>query len=198
MNRLRSTAVALVLAAGALSLGACATEKYVNQHVAVVDQKAQATQGQVDQQGQALQQHDTRLAQLDQATKDAMQRADAANKAAAGKFTYAPVLTDDSIKFNASSAKLTAEAQTRLMDLVNKLKADNKAVYVEIQGHTDSRETTRIGQARAEAVRAFMNQQGVALNRMQTIDYGKEQPVASNTTRDGRAQNRCVVLVVLA
>ena len=198
MNRLKSTVAALALSAAALSLGACATEKYVNQHVAVVDQKAQATQGQVDQQGQALQQHDGRLAQLDQATKDAMQRADAANKAAEGKFAYAPVLTDDSIKFNASSAKLTAEAQTRLMDLVNKLKADNKNVYVEIQGHTDSHESTRIGQMRAEAVRQFMNQQGVALNRMQTIDYGKEQPVASNTTRAGRAQNRCVVLVVLS
>ena len=198
MNRLRSSALALVMAAGALSLGACATEKYVNQHVAVVDQKAQATQSQVDQQGQALQQHDSRLAQLDQATKDAMQRADAATQAAQGKFTYTPVLTDDSIKFNAQSAKLTAEAQTRLMDLVNKLKADNKAVYVEIQGHTDSREPMTIGQKRAEAVRAFMNQQGVALNRMSTIDYGKEQPVAANTTKAGRAQNRCVVLVVLA
>jgi outer membrane protein OmpA-like peptidoglycan-associated protein len=198
MTRLKSTVAALALAAGALSLGACATEKYVNQHVAVVDQKAQATQGQVDQQGQALQQHDTRLAQLDQATKDAMQRADAANKTAEGKFAYTPVLTDDSIKFNASSAKLTAEAQTRLMDLVNKLKADNKNVYVEIQGHTDSHEATRIGQMRAEAVRQFMNQQGVALNRMASIDYGKEQPVSTNATRAGRAQNRCVVLVVLA
>lgn len=198
MNRLRSSAVALVLAAGSLSLGACATEKYVNEHVAVVDQKAQATQGQVDQQGQALQQHDTRLAQLDQATKEAMQRADEANKAAAGKFSYTPVLTDDSIKFNPQSAKLTAEAQTRLMDLVNKLKADNKAVYVEIQGHTDSREPMSVGQKRAEAVRQFMNQQGVALNRMATIDYGKTQPVADNTSRAGRAQNRCVVLVVLA
>jgi len=198
MNRLKSSVAALSLTAAALSLGACATEKYVNQHVAVVDQKAQATQAQVDQQGQALQQHDTRLAQLDQATKDAMQRADAASKAAAGKFAYTPVLTDDSIKFNASSAKLSAEAQTRLMDLVNKLKADNKNVYVEIQGHTDSHETTRIGLARAEAVRQFMNQQGVALNRMSTIDYGREQPVATNDTRAGRAQNRCVVLVVLA
>lgn len=198
MNRLKSSVAALALAASALSLGACATEKYVNQHVAVVDQKAQATQAQVDQQGQAIQQHDTRLAQLDQATKEAMQRADEANKAAAGKFSYTPVLTDDSIKFNASSAKLTAEAQTRLMDLVNKLKADNKNVYVEIQGHTDSREARRVGLARAEAVRQFMNQQGVALNRMSTIDYGKEQPVATNSTRAGRAQNRCVVLVVLA
>jgi outer membrane protein OmpA-like peptidoglycan-associated protein len=198
MNRLKSSVAALALTASALSLGACATEKYVNQHVAVVDQKAQATQSQVDQQGQALQQHDSRLAQLDQATKDAMQRADAANKAAEGKFAYTPVLTDDSIKFTNQSAKLTAEAQTRLMDLVGKLKSDNKNVYVEIQGHTDSREPMTIGQRRAEAVRQFMNQQGVALNRMATIDYGKEMPVADNKTKAGRAQNRCVVLVVLS
>jgi outer membrane protein OmpA-like peptidoglycan-associated protein len=198
MNRLKTSVAALALTAAALSLGACATEKYVNEHVAVVDQKAQSTQAQVDQQGQTLQQHDQRLGQLDQATKDAMQRADAANKAAQGKFTYTPVLTDDSIKFTNQSAKLTAEAQTRLMDLVNKLKTDNKNVYVEIQGHTDSREPMSIGQKRAEAVRQFMNQQGVALNRIQTIDYGKEQPVASNDTRAGRAQNRCVVLVVLS
>ena len=198
MNRLKSSVAALALTATALSLGACATEKYVNEHVAVVDQKAQATQSQVDQQGQSLQQHDSRLAQLDQATKEAMQRADAANKAAEGKFSYTPVLTDDSIKFNNQSAKLTAEAQTRLMDLVNKLKSDNKNVYVEIQGHTDSREPTSIGRKRAEAVRQFMNQQGVALNRMATIDYGREQPVADNKTRAGRAQNRCVVLVVLS
>jgi outer membrane protein OmpA-like peptidoglycan-associated protein len=188
---------ALALTATALSLGACATEKYVNQHVAVVDQKAQATQAQVDQQGQAIQQHDARLAQLDQATKDAMQRADAATTAAQGKFTYTPVLTDDSIKFNNQSAKLTAEAQTRLMDLVNKLKTDNKNVYVEIQGHTDAREPMTIGQRRAEAVRTFMNQQGVALNRMSTIDYGKEQPIADNKTRAGRAQNRRVAVIVL-
>jgi outer membrane protein OmpA-like peptidoglycan-associated protein len=188
----------LALTAATLSLGACATEKYVNEHVAVVDQKAQATQSQVDQQGQAISQHDSRLAQLDQATKDAMQRADAANQAAQGKFTYTPVLTDDSIKFNYQSAKLTAEAQTRLMDLVNKLKSDNKNVYVEIQGHTDAREPMSIGEKRAQAVRQFMNQQGVALNRMASIDYGKEQPIADNKTRAGRAQNRCVVLVVLS
>src|ERR1700753_2173809 len=118
MNRLKSSVAALALTAAALSLGACATEKYVNQHVAVVDQKAQATQGQVDQQGQALQQHDARLAQLDQATKDAMQRADAANTAAQGKFTYTPVLTDDSIKFNAQSALLTAEDQAPMLGVV--------------------------------------------------------------------------------
>lgn len=198
MYRFRSSAVALVLAAGALSLGACASEKYVNEHVAAVDAKAQATQGQVDAQQQAVQAHDARLAQLDQTTRDAMQRAQDAGKLAEGKFVYTQVLSDDSIKFPAKSAKLSSEAETRLLDLVNKLKADNKNVYIEIQGHTDATEAGRLGDARAQAVRAFMNKQGVALNRLAAISYGKEQPLASNNTRAGRAQNRCVVVVVLA
>jgi peptidoglycan-associated lipoprotein len=43
-----------------------------------------------------------------------------------------------------------------------------------------------------------MNEQGVPLNRMATISYGADQPVAPNKTREGRAQNRRVVLVVMA
>jgi outer membrane protein OmpA-like peptidoglycan-associated protein len=47
-------------------------------------------------------------------------------------------------------------------------------------------------------VRLFLNEHGVALNRMATISYGEKDPVASNKTRNGRAQNRRVVLVVMA
>ena len=46
-------------------------------------------------------------------------------------------------------------------------------------------------------MRRFLNQQGVALNRMATISYGKDSPVAPNNTSEGRAQNRRVVIVVL-
>lgn len=112
------------------------------------------------------------------------------------------VLSDDSVKFPVNRAKLSPEAQTRLLDFVQKLKGDNKNVYLEIQGHTDDTGSQpinmKLGEARAEAVRLFMNQQGVALNRMATISYGDGAPVASNKTRDGRAQNRRVVVVVLA
>ncbi len=69
------------------------------------------------------------------------------------------------------------------------------------RGHTDntgSREVNkRLGAERAEAVRAFLNQNGIALNRIATISYGDESPVASNKTRAGRAQNRRVVIIVL-
>jgi peptidoglycan-associated lipoprotein len=187
--------IAGVAVTAALSLSACATKDYVNTHVAAVQTQVDSLQGQQHDQG-------AQLAQLDQTSRDALQRAEAAGKLAEGKFMYQMVLSDDSMKFPLSSAQLSPEAQTRLMDFVQKLKADNKNVYLEIQGYTDNTGSPdanlRLGQERAEAVRRFMSLQGVALNRMSTISYGDGQPTAPNSTRVGRAQNRRVVLVVLA
>jgi peptidoglycan-associated lipoprotein len=184
-----------LMLASTLSLGACATQDYVDKHVAPV--QAQVTDVQGHQQAQ-----DQQLAQLDQTTRDALQRAEAANKLAEGKFLYQMVLSDDSVKFPVDGSKLSPEAQTRLMDFISKLKSDNKNVYLEIQGHTDATGdksfNERLGEQRAEAVRLFMNQQGVPLNRMATISYGPDAPVAPNNTREGRAQNRRVVLIVMA
>ena len=189
-----SAMAAAALALGALSLGGCATEGYVNKHVAVVQDQVNGVQGQV-------QAHDAHLAQLDQTSQDALNRANAAGKLAEGKFLYSMVLSDDSVKFPVDGSKLSPEAQTRLSDFATKLKTDNRNVYLEIQGHTDNLGSAdnnlRLGEQRAEAVRRYMNEQGVALNRMSTISYGQDRPVASNKTRDGRAQNRRVVIVVL-
>ena len=92
--------------------------------------------------------------------------------------------------------------QTKLKALADQLKTDNKNVFLEIQGHTDATGkpdyNMMLGQERAEAVRLFLNQQGVALNRMDTISYGETAPVADNKTKAGRAQNRRVQIVVLA
>jgi peptidoglycan-associated lipoprotein len=179
----------------ALGLGGCATKGYVREQVGVVDAKETATEAQVAN-------HQAHLTQLDRTTQEALDRAEAAHKLAEGKFLYSVVLSDDSVKFPTSSSQLSPEAKTRLLDLVQKLKDENKNVYVEIQGHTDGAGSKpgnmRLGEARAEAVRLFMNQQGVALNRMATISYGADVPVASDKTAAGRAQNRRVVLVVLA
>ena len=185
MSKLTMAGVLLV---GAMSVAGCATEDYVNKHVAVVQDQVTA--------------HDQHLSQLDQGTRDALQRAEAAGKLAEGKFLYQMVLSDDSVKFPLDSSQLSPEAQTRLMDFVQKLKSDNKNVYVEIQGNTDITGPKNfnmvLGEQRAEAVRRFMNEQGVPLNRMATISYGADQPVAPNNTREGRAQNRRVVVIVMA
>jgi len=180
---------------GGLALTGCATQRYVDTHVAAV--QSQVTDVQGHQQAQ-----DAQLSQLDQSTREALQRAEAANKLAEGKFVYSMVLSDDSVKFPVDSSQLSTEAQTRLADFANKLKSDNRNVYLEIQGYTDTTGSpstnTRLGADRAEAVRRFMNQQGVPLNRMNTISYGEDQPVAPNSTRAGRAQNRRVVLIVMS
>jgi outer membrane protein OmpA-like peptidoglycan-associated protein len=196
-----STLVLTVLAAGALSLGGCATKGFVRDQVGAEDAKLQTTQGQVTAEQAAQQADEAHLGQLDQNTKDALARAEAAGKLAEGKFLYSMVLSDDSVKFPLKSAELSPEAQTRLMDFVQKLKTENKNVYVEIQGHTDNTGSAvgnmHLGQARADAVRLFMNRQGVPLNRVSTISYGADSPVAPNTTPEGRAQNRRVVVIVL-
>jgi peptidoglycan-associated lipoprotein len=195
MQTLRPAVLATAMALSAISLGGCATKDFVREQVAAEDTKVQAAQTQLGQ-------HETRLGQLDQATKDALDRATAAGKLAEGKFLYSMVLSDDSVKFRADSSKLSPEAQQRLTDFADKLKNDNRNVYLEIQGHTDSRGkdaiNARLGEERAEAVRLFMNQHGVPLNRMATISYGKQDPVANNKTREGRAQNRRVVLIVMS
>ena len=196
MQRIRTVILAAaVMAASVLGLGGCATKDYVNQQVAAEDTKVQAAQTTLDQ-------HQTHLSQLDQSTKDALDRATAAGKLAEGKFLYSMVLSDDSVKFPADSSKLSPEAQQRLSDFADKLKNDNRNVYLEIQGHTDSRgsdsRNQRLGEDRAEAVRLFLNQHGVPLNRMATISYGKQDAVADNKTRAGRAQNRRVVLIVMS
>ena len=106
------------------------------------------------------------------------------------------------MKFPVDKATLSPEAEQRLSELVDRLKGENRNVYLEIQGHTDSTGSSayneELGRERAEAVRRFLNAHGVSLNRMSTISYGKDAPVAPNDTAEGRAQNRRVVIVVLS
>jgi len=180
--------VAAALVMGGLSVSGCATKKYVNTQVGAVNERVSA--------------HDTQIGELDKTSKEALDRAIAAGKLAEGKFQYALVLSDDSVKFPVNAATLSPEAEQRLSEFTEKLKADNKNVYLEIQGHTDnsgSKEyNDELGEKRAETVRKFLSQHGVALNRMATISYGQDAPVAPNETREGRAQNRRVVVMVLS
>lgn len=194
-KRRTSLVIAGAVLLGAAGLGGCATKGYVNQQVSSVDTRVTDVSARVTD-------HDTKLASLDQNTRDALQRAEAAGKLAEGKFLYQEVLTDDSMKFPTAKATLSPEAQARLDTFVEKLKTDNRNVYVEIQGHTDATGNKdfnyKLGEQRAEAVRRYLNEHGVALNRIGTISYGADSPAQPNTKREGRQANRRVVLIVLA
>ena len=184
---LRVTALSGAMVLAALAMSGCATKGFVRQQVATEDARVtEVSDVATDAQGTA---------------KEALQRANAAHKLAQGKFLYQVVLSDDSVKFPSDVHAVSPEAQQRLSELAEKLKTENQNVYLEIQGHTDARGgadyNDKLGEERAEAVRRFLNQQGVALNRMATISYGKDAPVAPNDTKEGRAQNRRVVIVVL-
>jgi len=195
IHRAPKVLVAGAMLLGVASLGGCATKKYVNEQVSAVDTRVSDVSTRVGE-------HDTKIATLDTATKEALQRAEAAGKLAEGKFVYSEVLSDDSMKFGVSKATLSPEAQARLDAFVEKLKTDNRNVYVEVQGHTDATGSKdanyRLGEQRAEVVRRYLNQHGVALNRIGTISYGADAPVAPNNNRTGRSANRRVVLIVLA
>ncbi len=198
----RSVLITGAVLMGALSLGGCATRKFVRENVAVVDQRVSG----VDQHVNAVDQHvgsvETRVYSVEGTAKDALERATAAGKLAEGKFLYSEVLSDDSMKFPVDKAALSPEAAARLDAFIEKLKGENKNVYVEVQGHTDSTGAKdynyRLGEERAEAVRRYLNQHGVALNRIGTISYGADSPVAANSNRAGRQANRRVVLIVLS
>jgi outer membrane protein OmpA-like peptidoglycan-associated protein len=164
-----------------LTTGGCATEQYVHEQVAPVEAQAAQAQG---------------------TAAEALARANAAHKLAEGKFLYEEVLSDDAVKFPTDSDELSPEARSRLDVFVQRLKTENKNVYVEIQGFTDasgdSKYNHKLGEARAEAVRRYLHKGGVSLSRMATISYGEEDPIAPNDTPDGRAKNRRVAIVVLA
>lgn len=206
MTKLRYWSVGLGAAAALAFLPACATKSYVSgevekssasseKHISDVASQLEQTQSQVGQ-------HEQRITELDKATKDALDRAQQAGKLAEGKFNYSVVLSDDNSHFPLNGHELSDAARQQLDDFVDHLKTENKNVYLEIQGHTDSTGPSsynmQLGEERAEAVRLYLNQKGVALNRMATISYGEDQPVDSNKTRDGRAKNRRVVIIVLS
>ena len=87
-----------------------------------------------------------------------------------------------------------------LNGLVEKLKIVNVEVIIAV-GHTDSVGTDaynqKLGQRRADAVKAYLVSQGVPANRIYTDSKGESQPVADNRTREGRAKNRRVEVEVV-
>ena len=103
------------------------------------------------------------------------------------------------VNFETNKATLTGDSKNILEIAYNALIA-NPDVQVEISGHTDSVGSDQANQAlslrRAQAVRNWLEQRGVAGNRMRTVGKGEKEPVASNDTAEGRAENRRIEFYV--
>jgi len=173
-----------------------------------VDQKAQTAQGAADRAGSAASAADQKAGAAGAAASAAGQAASAAGSKAdeldkaSKRLTYTVVLSEDQGGFKFGAAELPDPAKKRIDEMMAQIKADPKGAYFEVEGHTDNvgdkSVNDRIGLDRADAVKKYLYEQHqVPLHRINIISYGPEKPVAPNTTKEGRAQNRRVVIKVL-
>ena len=111
------------------------------------------------------------------------------------------VLTLRGVYFEFAKATLRPESYMALNEAAQILK-DNPDIRVEIQGHTDSIGSgpgnLTLSERRAYSVVSYLAQYGgIDAQRLVAKGYGKTQPVASNTTEEGRQLNRRVDFVIL-
>lgn len=200
--------VALIIVALALIQVDCATKKSVKKEVDRIDKEIGEVEGSVEanetrlkEHDSKLGEHDTKITQLSRESQEALDRANSAERLAKGKLLYEVTLTDDAVRFGFDRSDLTDPAREVLENLITQLKAENRNVYIEIQGYTDAFGTEdynmKLGEARAEAVRRYLAENGVPLHRISTISYGESRPVADNRNKAGRSKNRRVVVLVL-
>ena len=206
---------------------ACATKKYVRTSVGEVNQKVDSQGRAIEETQERTRKNEGRISEVDSKAQAAAQSAQAANDAAAaahsaanaasadanGKFdaidksnkrlVYEVVLSEDQGNFKFGKTTLPDEAKAKIDEMVAQMKQDPKNIYLEIEGHTDNVgdkvTNEKIGLARADAVKRYLYEQyQIPLHKMNVISYGKDKPVAPNKTKAGRAQNRRVVIKVLA
>src|SRR3989454_5238044 len=101
------------------------------------------------------------------------------------------------VMFETGKSALKPESFT-VLDIVAQSLIANPAIRIEIAGYTDNTGSPatnlRLSLARATSVRAYLASRAVAPNRMTAKGYGATNPIAPNTTAEGRAQNRRVEL----
>jgi outer membrane protein OmpA-like peptidoglycan-associated protein len=215
----------VVLAIGGST--ACATKKFVRTSVGEVNEKVDSQGRAIEETQERTRKNEGRITEVDTRAAAAAQAAQAANDAAMAansnatrvgseantkfdaidkaskRLVYEVVLSEDQGNFKFGQTKLPDEAKGKRDEMVASMKQDPKNIYLEIEGHTDNVgdkvTNEKIGLARADAVKRYLYEQyQIPLHKMNVISYGKEKPVAPNKTKAGRAQNRRVVIKVLA
>lgn len=116
-------------------------------------------------------------------------------------YTGIQVTFDEGILFDFGKSDLKTPAKNALTNFASKLRNDPNT-NIQIFGHTDnkgSREANeRVSLARANAVKNYLMNSGVASSRMEAKGLAYDYPVASNDTDEGRAQNRRVEVYITA
>ena len=202
---------------------ACATKKFVRGEVGQVNTKVDGLSTQLEETQERTRKNEGRIGEVDQKADAAGKSATAAQasadaakgeatkageraaavETASRRLVYEVVLSEDQGNFKFGKVDLPDTAKQRIDQMVTDLKADPKGIFIELEGHTDNVGSkdynTKLGEERAEAVKRYLYEaHQVPLHKINVISYGEEKPVSPNKTRDGRAQNRRVVIKVLA
>ena len=219
---MRLFVVAVSVAALAAGSTACATKNFVKERVGQVNDKVESVSKSLEETQERTRKNEAAIADANVKIGQVDQRAAAANSAAAGAKTiadgavsktdaldqktkrvlYQTTLSEDQGNFKFDSADLPDTAKAKIDDVVKPILSNQNGAYFEIEGYTDNIGTKdynmKLGLARAEAVKRYIYETyHIPLVRIGVISYGSENPVAPNTTKDGRAQNRRVVIKVL-
>jgi outer membrane protein OmpA-like peptidoglycan-associated protein len=151
----------------------------------------------------------TQLLCMDREVREAMARANTPCTSVRRVQTIAPMhpapleepVTDDTllarytVLFDFDSARLKHGAGIILEPLLAMLQAD-RALHVDVEGNADwvgsDAYNLRLSRRRAQAVVEWLVAHGIARERLNAVGYGERQPIASNRTAEGRAQNRRV------
>ncbi|MEO8794572.1 MAG: OmpA family protein [Daejeonella sp.] len=108
---------------------------------------------------------------------------------------------DSGILFDVDQSQLKTAARSNIESLATSMK-NNLETNILIIGHTDNTGSDayneRLSNRRAEAVKAYTVSQGISTGRLTTQGRGEAEPIADNTTIEGRAQNRRVEIVIVA
>jgi outer membrane protein OmpA-like peptidoglycan-associated protein len=106
----------------------------------------------------------------------------------------------DGVLFGTASARIDPESYPRL-DRVVEYMTHRPSTRIRVAGHTDNagnpRRNQQLSEARARAVRDYLVSHGIDESRVEAVGYGDQQPVASNDTPEGQAQNRRIEAIEL-
>ena len=127
-------------------------------------------------------------------------QANAAGQATPGSQQDFVVNVGDRVFFETDSSELTPQSRATLDKQAQWLTNYSQYSQFTIEGHADERGTREyniaLGARRAQAVRDYLTSRGIAPNRMRTISYGKERPVAVCNDISCWSQNRRAVTVL--
>jgi len=174
-----STAQAAAATADTKAVAAQKTADGATQAAQAADRKADTANQGVQQAGNRINTLETRINNIDTYTEGEKQ----------------------TVLFAVNQSKLDDQAKSTLDKIASDLSGQRSGYMIELQGYTDGTgsEQYNIGlsQRRVESVERYLVSKNLPLFRVSVVGLGKENPIADNKTKDGRAQNRRVEIRVL-